>query len=214
MRVGHLSKRAGPLLVALVAVLAGSGALAAASIEEADEPRALERTPAVSADPEAIRSVAVLSRPAEPGDAMPATAAARLRRMHMLGMNPDLSRLGRSQDGIDFYIVPGTGAVCLATVSSDAPEGAGGTCGEIDAVARGEVVMGGLAPDGVRISGIAPNRAESVTVVLANGREVAADVVGNVYSVEVSESVSAVRLVLAGEQKEVSTPFQVASPSG
>jgi hypothetical protein len=140
---------------------------------------------------------------------MPLEAVDFVRRTGIAGTNPNLSRRAVANGDYAVFVVPANDAVCLHTVSGEAPASAGGTCGDAAEATNGSVVMAGTTESGVRIAGLVPDGVDHVTIALANGGRVETDVVENVYTAVVDRSVEAVKFSLAGMETTVPTPFSV-----
>lgn len=124
----------------------------------------------------------VLRRARHDSDVLPAHASDRILRDPTAGLNPALSRHAvTTTSGEQYYLVPGTGAVCLYD------QAAGGGCVS-DADANAGRLLGAdlcapnLRSGDVRVYGLVPDGVTSVHVNLADGTHADAPVIDNVFA--------------------------------
>jgi hypothetical protein len=193
------SRRAAIAIAAAAAALA-AGAVAVAQDRDGEDP---ERQQVREVPAELERMLAVFRGERSAQDELPANVAAALERaVEAAGANPALSR--RAGTG---WAVPGDGLVCHA-------DAAGGGCAEYGNIATLGVTVGVRFhhATGFELSGLAHDRVERVTALLADG-ERAASVRGNAFSVSVPEPPIALRVVdRDGTTRELPLDFPIDRP--
>ena len=102
------------------------------------------------------------------------------------GLNLQAARFVVTSSGAGFWIVPGSGATCLVGSGPPYSGGCHSLTGEGSPDSGGfSQIQGEPGSPETTVTGLVPDGNPFVTVVLADGSEVAAPVVGNVYSVTV-----------------------------
>jgi len=168
--------------LALGAVLAASAGIAfAAGVLGPDLTSPAPGGPASSQPRSLTSSFAVLRRPRQAMDALPAAGvpAMRTEPSRHWGVNPGLSRFLGAVDGTRIWLVPGSVGSCLY-----GPGGGGSVCGPNGPIAE-QGLMTALVPvngGAPSIIGIAPDGA-IVTATNADGSSAPVSRSGNAYSI-------------------------------
>ena len=206
------SRRVG--LVALVILAAGglaAGAFALADGADSGPPGPASRATADSVSPKLADAFAVLRADRDANDELSeADATAIQNRPDSSGANPSLSHKSREADGLEFFVIPANDSVCLEATGTDTLGGASASCQDIDAALSGHLVSATLTRGGIRVTGLLPDSASDVELVLANGETLPVPVVNNVYTAEITKSLQGIRFTLGGKEQELATPFEMA----
>jgi hypothetical protein len=154
-------------------------------------------------------SFAILDRPRDPADALPAhfvsSQGPALERQN--GVNFNLTRAAVTP-GAKVWLMPGAGSMCVMAMATSAKLG-GFTCGPTAAAAAGGMATGGSRdyPGQTFVSGVVGNGASSVRVTLRGGKQTTLPVVDNAYGGIVNGSqVSAVMHYSSGAAIPIQVP--------
>lgn len=211
-----LHKRLLHIVVAALLIAGAIGAVAYASDQSDSQneqtfPTPPSRSVASSVDAGLAAAFSVLRGERGSDDALPDPENTSVgQHGSAYGANTSLARQSRTDGGLSYYVVPGNDSVCIEAVGPDPLSGVGGGCARAAQALDGFMVRLVLTRGGIRIMGLLPDTASDVSVVLADGKRVAAPLVNNVYTAEVAESVSSVEFTLAGEKRNLATPFEMA----
>jgi hypothetical protein len=199
-------------VVIVILLIAGLGAGTYALASALSDPSQPEtRTTAETIDASLTGAFAVLRSDRTAQDALPDASAAMIRsRPDYFGANLSLSRKSHSAEGLDFFVIPGNGSVCVEIAGTSVIDGAGGGCVHTEDALDGDMIHASLTRGGIRVTGLLPDTASDARLVLANGDEVPVPIVNNVYSAEVTKSLAGVRFTLDGQDQERSTPMEMA----
>lgn len=128
----------------------------------------------------AVDRFAVVRRPHDRSDAVPADTATRLERI-LPGPAVDLARKVIGGDGRTYFVLPGAGGqICVAGPTS-------GSCGSTAAAIAGNVIETDICvagdPNVVRVVGLATDGSTDVTITGQDGSQTKASVRDNLYTV-------------------------------
>jgi hypothetical protein len=188
-RPSFLGRRGRSALVVVAVLVCGSGsagglALAGSFNATAEDPQAWVNgqrvAPAQTIAPDQSAGLAILRRPRDASDVMPAAMVAGLTvsPADANGPNPALSRRAQGLTDGAAWVVPGDGMICLVTDG-------GGTCQPDASVADGKwpVMTGGSskAPGMTAVAGLVPDGVDQVVLTLGDGSTQTIAVHENVY---------------------------------
>jgi hypothetical protein len=187
--------------VAGIVIVAGGVAVAAATLSGNAAPPDAGAPRAVVIDSAARSAFGILRRDVGPGDAVPAEDPVTFSGAS--GANLALARRASGFAGIDAWVVPGTGSVCLLAGTESGSLGGAACAPDPEAIA-GELKLTGTSdtePGAELVSGIVPDGITTVALRLESRLVVHAPVHENVYATIVNGTVA--DAVLEGDGKRI-----------
>jgi hypothetical protein len=187
--------------VAGILVVVGGAAVAAATLPGNAAPPDAGAPRAVVIDSAARNALGILRRAIGPGDAVPAGDSVTFSGAS--GANMALARRASGFAGIDAWVVPGRGSVCLLAGTESGSIGGAACAPDPEAIA-GELKLTGTSdtePGAELVTGIVPDGITTVALRLESRLVVHAPVHENVYATVVNGTV--VDAVLEGADERI-----------
>jgi hypothetical protein len=196
-------------LLAAAAILTGGAVVAVgqgAGSNEAPLPGADPSPPfagpptAVEVDSTLQSSFGVLRRARTSGDVLDQEKANAVVRQAPYGLNLGLARRAGQWGSDAVYVLPGDDSVCLLV---DRPKSVSTQCARAAFALEGHGVGAALTPDGVAVTGLAPDGVDTVSVALPDGAVRKANVVNNVYNLTIDQGTAVVSYASPGGTTQV-----------